>query len=103
MLNLVGKNCNINAVDKNGKTALYHAVTASMEQFIRGLLSLGADPNIVENQYNFTSLHMATCQGNLSCVHAILEYSDLMLDARDSLNRSVYHIQVKRDHFFSIS
>ena len=94
MLNLVDKGCEINATDKNGKTALYHAVTASMEQFIRGLLSLGADPNITENQYNFTCLHMATCQGDLNCIHAILEYPGVILDAPDNINRSVDDILV---------
>ena len=89
MSDLAEKGCEVNATDKNGRTALYHAVAASMEPTIRGLLSLGADPNIMENQYNFTCLHMATCQGDLNCIHAILEYPGLNLDAQDSINRSV--------------
>ena len=63
--------CDINAVDRGGKTAMFCAAEDGDLEAVRILLRLDADVNKHEaNQ--FTPLYVAAIQGNLACVDALL-------------------------------
>lgn len=49
----------INKRNKEGKTLLFYAVAKDSKDDVRGLLNLGANPNIQDFKYQQTPLHIA--------------------------------------------
>jgi len=61
------KNSDINAHDANGQTALHIATNNGNINIIRGLLNVGADPNIKDNK-EMNSVDIALTSGNSSLI-----------------------------------
>ncbi|XP_061714883.1 85/88 kDa calcium-independent phospholipase A2-like [Cydia pomonella] len=82
---LVDKNCNINALNFDGRTALHIMVFRGRLECAMALLSRGAEHSITDNEGN-TPLHLAVNQTNISLVEALIVFgADL-----EALNNSGY-------------
>jgi hypothetical protein len=63
----------LNRADKNGSSALFHAVWPGHEQFIAVLLEYGANPNMQNHRRN-TAMHLAVERGHDGIVRLFLRY-----------------------------
>ena len=69
---LVAKGANVNARDKNGRTALHDAVRAEQVEVAEALIALGADVNATDNN-SFTPLHLTAAKGFKTLAQLLLE------------------------------
>ncbi|XP_063363554.1 85/88 kDa calcium-independent phospholipase A2 [Cydia amplana] len=82
---LVDKNCDINALNFDGRTALHVMVFRGRLECAMALLYRGAEHSIADNEGN-TPLHLAVKQTNISLVEALIVFgADLQ-----ALNNSGY-------------
>ncbi|KAB1257170.1 Ankyrin repeat domain-containing protein 26, partial [Camelus dromedarius] len=66
--------CDLNARDKEGKTALIKAVQCQKEVCVTVLLEYRADPNLEDNCQN-TALHYTILAGDMSVATKLLHYN----------------------------
>lgn len=72
-----GAGKDVNATDHEGNTALMEAVTKAWPNAVSQLLSMKADPDVINND-NSSAIHMAVAQGK--------EIIQLLVDAKANLN-----------------
>lgn len=68
---LLNKGANINATDKEGKTAL-HIASFTNPKLIKQLIDAGADLNLKDKDGN-TAMHLAASWGRLDSIKILLE------------------------------
>ncbi len=78
---------NVDAVDKNGKTALMNACESGDVELVRQLLRDGADVNVVTKD-NDTALSFASQKGNEEIVQLLFE-AGAKLDVDTTLRRYI--------------
>lgn len=92
---------NVNALTKDGWTALHFAAYKGFEDIVRALLDAKVNVNIQGKLYNRTALHYAVHQNNLEIVKIILAYNpDLSLI--DKGEETAYQV-AKRNGFAEIA
>ena len=87
---LISKGIDLNAKDKDAKTALHYALENGSNKLFSELLSRGADPNLCPDGQG-TLLHIAIKEGKLQEAKILLERG-VDPDIRDSQNFTSLHI-----------
>ena len=87
IMRLAEAGCNVNAVDKGKKTALFLASEHGNILLVRTLLLLGSAVN-GKDVNGFTPLYMASIRGDLHCLNLILQQEDVEVDATDEAGRT---------------
>ncbi|XP_026746516.1 uncharacterized protein LOC113507792 isoform X2 [Trichoplusia ni] len=87
---LVDKNCDINALNFDGRTALHIMVLRGRLECAIALLSRGAEHSIGDNEGN-TPLHLAVKQTNLSIVQALIVFG-ADLEAKNNMGNTPRHV-----------
>ncbi|XP_074216226.1 uncharacterized protein LOC141576699, partial [Camelus bactrianus] len=87
--------CDLNARDKEGKTALIKAVQCRKEVCVTILLKRGADPNLADDCQN-TALHYAVLAGNTSIAAELLRY-DANIEAINKYNLTPFLLAVRKN------
>jgi ankyrin repeat protein len=64
----------VNQHDRNGLTALYHAVEYGHTEIVKVLLKFGADHSTIKYRFNYTVLMMAAEKGKTDIVKILLEH-----------------------------
>jgi ankyrin repeat protein len=68
-----GANHNVNAKDKNGRTALMAAAARGNGYFAKNLISLGKNVDVnAKDKNGWTALMMAAVKGNVDCVKNLI-------------------------------
>ena len=70
---LLTRGATINAVDRDGCTALHRAATHGRSEIIKLLLESGATIDAID-KYGRTALHRAATNGHLTVVNLLQEY-----------------------------
>ncbi|XP_045496134.1 85/88 kDa calcium-independent phospholipase A2 [Colias croceus] len=87
---LVDKNCDINAVNFDGRTALHIMVLRSRLECATALLSRGAEHSTGDNEGN-TPLHLVVKQTNASIVQALIVFG-AELEAKNNAGFTARHL-----------
>lgn len=87
---LVDKNCDINALNFDGRTALHVMVLRGRLECAIALLSRGAEHSIGDNEGN-TPLHLAVKQTNIAIAQALVVFG-ADLEARNNAGNTARHI-----------
>lgn len=87
---LADKNCDINALNFDGRTALHIMVLRGRLECAIALLSRGAEPSIGDKEGN-TPLHLAVKQTNISIVQALIVFG-ANLEAKNNMGNTARHI-----------
>ncbi|XP_073946905.1 85/88 kDa calcium-independent phospholipase A2-like [Choristoneura fumiferana] len=87
---LVDKNCDINSLNFDGRTALHIMVLRGRLDCATALLSRGADHSITDNEGN-TPLHLAVKQTNISIVEALIIFG-VDLEALNNAGYTARHL-----------
>ncbi|KAJ8713641.1 hypothetical protein PYW07_014011 [Mythimna separata] len=87
---LVDKNCDINATNFDGRTALHIMVLRGRLECAIALLSRGAEHSIGDNEGN-TPLHLAVKQTNIAIVQALVVFG-ADLEAKNNQGNTPRHI-----------
>lgn len=87
---LVDKNCDINALNFDGRSALHIMVLRGRLECAIALLSRGAEHSIGDNEGN-TPLHLAMKQSSLSIVQALVTFG-ANLDAKNKMGYTARHV-----------
>lgn len=87
---LADKNCDINALNFDGRTALHIMVLRGRLECVVALLSIGAEHSIKDNEGN-TPLHLAVKQTNISIVQALIVFG-ADLEAKDNNGCTPRHV-----------
>ncbi len=87
MLTLIDLGCNVDASDKEGRTALFRAVEIGSLPCVQMLLQVGASVNKPDLR-SFTPLYMASVQGDLGCVVELLSAPDVDVNYTDDFGRT---------------
>ncbi|CAH0729964.1 unnamed protein product, partial [Brenthis ino] len=90
---LADKNCDINALNFDGRTALHIMVLRGRLECVVALLSIGAEHSIKDNEGN-TPLHLAVKQTNISIVQALIVFG-ADLEAKDNSGGTPRHVLPK--------
>ncbi|KAI8426055.1 hypothetical protein MSG28_005021 [Choristoneura fumiferana] len=91
---LVDKNCDINSLNFDGRTALHIMVLRGRLDCATALLSRGADHSITDNEGN-TPLHLAVKQTNISIVEALIIFG-VDLEALNNAGYTARHLMFCR-------
>ncbi|KAH9635370.1 hypothetical protein HF086_017619 [Spodoptera exigua] len=86
---LVDKNCDINALNFDGRTALHIMVLRGRLECAIALLSRGAEHSIGDNEGN-TPLHLAVKQTNVAIVQALIVFG-ANLEAKNKMGNTPRH------------
>nr|AIN39484.1 PLA2-C [Spodoptera exigua] len=86
---LVDKNCDINALNFDGRTALHIMVLRGRLECATALLSRGAEHSIGDNEGN-TPLHLAVKQTNVAIVQALIVFG-ANLEAKNKMGNTPRH------------
>lgn len=86
---LVDKNCDINALNFDGRTALHIMVLRGRLECAMALLSRGAEHSIGDNEGN-TPLHLAVKQPNIAIVQALIVFG-ANLEAKNNMGNTPRH------------
>ncbi|XP_014367859.2 85/88 kDa calcium-independent phospholipase A2 [Papilio machaon] len=87
---LVDKNCDINALNFDGRTALHVMVMRGRLECVIALLSRGAEHSIGDKEGN-TPLHLAVKQTNVSIVQALIVFG-ADLEAKNNEGYTARHV-----------
>lgn len=81
---LLAEHPNIDVVDSDGETAVYHCAKRNAVQCLELLLAKGANPNIPENYRNWTPIFAGATEGFESCCALLIKFgADLSHRDRD--------------------
>nr|GEV95654.1 ankyrin repeat-containing protein [Tanacetum cinerariifolium] len=94
---LLLKGANVNALTKDGNTALHLAVEERRRDCARLLLSGGADPNIGNVADNEIPLHIASALGDDNMVKLLL-LKGANKDIRNRSGKTAYEVAVEHGH-----
>lgn len=67
---------NINHVNMNGESALHTGCTKNAATFLRKLLQIGANPNLVSTEMRQAPLHYTTLNKSEDCIKVFIEYNE---------------------------
>jgi ankyrin repeat protein len=83
----------VNAVDRESRTALHFAAALGLPELVEMLVQAGADVNVQDSQ-GLTALHMACGYARPTTVRALVEAAgvSLRLELRDSRNRTAQQL-----------
>lgn len=84
------KNCDINATNFDGRTALHIMVLRGRLECAIALLSRGAEHSIGDNEGN-TPLHLAVKQTNIAIAQALVVFG-ADLEAKNNMGNTARHI-----------
>ncbi|CAB3247732.1 unnamed protein product [Arctia plantaginis] len=87
---LADKNCDINALNFDGRTALHIMVLRGRLECAIALLSRGAEPSIGDKEGN-TPLHLAVKQTSTAIVQALIVFG-ANLEAKNNMGNTARHI-----------
>ncbi|KAG6446584.1 hypothetical protein O3G_MSEX004519 [Manduca sexta] len=87
---LVDKNCDINALNFDGRTALHIMVLRGRLECAIALLSRGAEHSLCDNELN-TPLHLAVKQSNIAIVQALVVFG-ADLEAKNNMGYTARHL-----------
>lgn len=87
---LADKNCDINALNFDGRTALHIMVLRGRLECAVALLSMGAEHSIKDNEGN-TPLHLAVKQTNIEIVQALIVFG-ADLEAKNNSGYTARHV-----------
>lgn len=87
---LVDKNCDINALNFDGRSALHVMVLRGRLECAIALLSMGAEHSMGDKEGN-TPLHLAVKQTNVSIVQALVVFG-ANLEAKNNAGLTARHI-----------
>ncbi|KAK4529515.1 hypothetical protein CCYA_CCYA01G0372 [Cyanidiococcus yangmingshanensis] len=92
-LNGSGIPLDVNAVDRERRTALHIAAALGLAELVEMLVRAGADVNVQDSQ-GLTALHMACGYARPTTVRALVRVASesLQLDLRDSRNRTAQQL-----------
>ncbi|XP_068218079.1 transient receptor potential cation channel subfamily A member 1 homolog [Palaemon carinicauda] len=86
---------NINFCDKDGNTALHHAVTGGFESTVSTLVEMGVDVN-TKNKKGVAPIHAAAAKKR-NAILQILANNGANLHSRDKQGRTVFHYSVDKN------
>ena len=84
---ILSHECDINATDKEKKSALHLATEMGTVTILELLLYKGASVNLKEKK-GFTALHIAVMRSDLKCLMALLQKSGIDVNAYDRAGRT---------------
>ena len=79
----------VNAVGREGDTALHIAAQAGLEETVKTLISIGADVD-ARNNTNYSPLHLAAINGNVDIIQYLVK-SNAKIDALDDYQMTPLH------------
>ena len=88
------KRLHVNAAESprlGRRTALHHAVDYGHTHAVEMLLQHGADPNIVEGNFNFSCLHIALRKPDIIMAKLLISRSPCNLHQRDSFGNNAFY------------
>ncbi|KAF0690547.1 Aste57867_18063 [Aphanomyces stellatus] len=94
---LSAKNCNLNLVNKEGMTALYHAVLHGHSAIATAVVESGADPYHM-TAHGDTSMHLACVKGDMKVVMAILSVRAGNLNTNNKDGLTPLHCAISEGH-----
>ena len=71
---LINKGVDVNSADEIDRTALMYASTGPFVNTVLALLEAGAEPNLIENEENWTAAMMAAAEGQLEVLKTLVSY-----------------------------
>lgn len=80
---LLAKKCNVNCEDRGHYTPIYVAAELGHAEHVQALLDHGADPNLANNRYQSSALHIAVRQCRLEVVEVLLKSKKAFTDLLD--------------------
>jgi ankyrin repeat protein len=86
------QNCNIDAQNDHGLTALHLAVQGKSQEWIKLLLQHNASTSLSTVE-GYTALHLAALQGDLEIINLLVPHSDI--SQKSNLGESVLHLAIK--------
>ncbi|MDB5853426.1 MAG: ankyrin repeat-containing protein [Herminiimonas sp.] len=87
----------LNAIDRRGNTALFHAVSGKELDTVERLLKAGADVNLSKNELGVTPLLEAAWCGRVAVVQALLKQPDIKRNQPGADGNSALHAAAKRN------
>lgn len=94
---LLENGANIDAVDKNGKTALHLSAINGKVEILKLLLEYGANIDACDNLY-ITALHYSVDNGHFKISNLLLSFG-ANIDAVDGYGLTAFHYSVDKGHF----
>jgi hypothetical protein len=83
--------------DQHGQTPLFLAVSNNDRHFVKYLLQLGANPNLSENNFKYTPLHLAIKSNYNTIAKLLLDCPNINLDIQDVfLNKPTSYLTLKQ-------
>jgi ankyrin repeat protein len=94
---------NFDAKNKKGDTALHMAINYQYTDIVKHILSQGADPNIPDNDSNFTPVHYAVGWNNYEILSLLIE-AGAILDSQDVYGNVplMYAVKERNDRCFDL-
>lgn len=97
VIKMIHNECNINAVDSEGNTALCYAVTNKHEEIVRLLLENGANPDI-KNKNGWTPLIHAASDGYSEIVSMLIKHGADLNAKEHNTNATALHLAAQNGH-----
>lgn len=97
VIKMINNECNINAVDSEGNTALCYAVTHKHEEIVRLLLENGANPDI-KNKNGWTPLISAAFDGYSEIVSMLIKHGADLNAKEYKTNATALHLAAQIGH-----
>ena len=88
---------NIDARTTHGSTALHYACNFQLIEIIKILLEKGADPNIIESEYDFYPIFYVVVQNNIE-ITKLLIINGTNPNHQDYLGNTIIHYAIMNNH-----
>ncbi|KAI8907521.1 ankyrin repeat-containing domain protein [Powellomyces hirtus] len=96
-----GLDCNVNAVDKKGNTALHFACHYGFATVVTKLLALNADPEI-ENKFAERPIIKTLVNEQRDALAALLQTINVEVNVKDRTGRYALHLAVRNDDWRAV-
>lgn len=80
------------------KTFLDEAASENLPDFIEFLLELGADPNLVNPEFNMAPIHFAADKGNADALQALLKVLFVFCNSTALNTRTAFNVEYVNSH-----
>lgn len=87
VLSLLASGAEVNAIDKDGRTALMHATLNEDMTLVGELLKAGADPNVADNVSGQTAMHYAAQKYAVGITKALIK-ARATIDVQDDFGNT---------------
>lgn len=88
---------NIDSRTNRGSTPLHYACNFGLFDIVQILLDKGADPNLMEFEYDFTPLFYAVVQNNIPITKILIDYGS-NTNNQDYIGNTVIHYAIAYNH-----